>query len=64
MGALNAGEKSNVIPDHAELRLDVRTFASAVEAVPNHNPRFASVPQPTLRTGAEAAVTAAFSSFG
>lgn len=157
VGALNAGEKSNVIPDHAELQLNVRTFntevrdhvlaeiehivraeceashspkepefeyydqfpltendhavhdrvraafdahfgdrvsdsdrltasedfssipnalgvpycywtiggfATATDAVPNHNPKFAPVPQPTLRTGAEAAVTAAFAYFG
>jgi hippurate hydrolase len=39
-------------------------FAPGSEVVPNHNPRFAPVPQPTLRTGTEAAVTAAFAYLG
>lgn len=39
-------------------------FAPGDTVVPNHNPRFAPVPEPTLRTGTEAALTAAFAYLG
>lgn len=64
---ITASEDFSVIPDAFGVPYcywGLGGFAPEQDVVPNHNPRFAPVMQPTLRTGTEAAVSAALAYLG
>ena len=67
LAPITASEDFSVIPDALGVPYcywGIGGFTADQQPVPNHNPRFAPAMQPTLRTGTEAAVTAALAYLG